>query len=136
MASYSIGDLERLLRVKNHVIRYWEKEIPMIQPERNNFGRRLYRDRDLQLLLRLKYLLYERRFTIEGAREQLYLELAGENQDLRGGISAIRSELLAIFSLLDKLDTDKADKDKADKIDTTDKTIEKTIDKTQKDDGF
>ena len=100
MAYYSIGDLERLLKVKNHVIRYWEKEIPLIQPERNNFGRRLYRDRDLQLFFRLKYLLYERRFTIEGAREQLYLELAGENQDLRGRISAIRSELLAIYSLV------------------------------------
>ena len=100
MASYSIGDLERLLRVKNHVIRYWEKEIPLIQPKRNNFGRRIYQDRDLQLLFRLKYLLYERRFTIEGAREQLYQELTGDNQDLRGNISALRTELLSIFSLV------------------------------------
>jgi len=111
MASYSIGDLERLLKVKNHVIRYWEKEIPLIQPERNNFGRRLYRDRDLQLFFRLKYLLYERRFTIEGAREQLYLELAGENQDLRGSISAVRSELLALYFLVH--DSSPEDGDKA-----------------------
>lgn len=97
MASYSIGDLERLLRVKSHVIRYWEKEIPLIQPVKDQYGRRGYRDRDLQILLRLKYLLYDRRYTLEGAKNQLYSELAGENQDLRGRISAIRSELLDLF---------------------------------------
>jgi DNA-binding transcriptional MerR regulator len=97
MASYSISDLERLLRVRGYVIRYWEKEIPLIQPTRDTLGRRVYGDRDLELLIRLKYLLYERRFTIEGARAQLYHELAGGNQDLRAGISALRTELLALF---------------------------------------
>jgi len=97
MASYSIGDAERLLKVKVHVIRYWEKEINLIQPVKDTYGRRLYRDRDLQILFRLKYLLYDRRFTLEGARDQLYRELAGENQDLRGRISALRSELLDLF---------------------------------------
>lgn len=100
MASYSSGDAERLLGVKTHVIRYWEKEIPLIQPSRDVYGRRVYRDRDMQILHRLKYLLYDRRFTLEGARAQLYSELAGERQDLRGGISALRSELLALFFLV------------------------------------
>ena len=100
MVSYTIGSLEKLLGVKSHVIRYWEKEIPLIQPKKNNYGRREYHDRDLQLFLRLKYLLYERRFTIEGAKAQLYLEMTGENQDLKGRISALRSELLYIFSLV------------------------------------
>jgi len=97
MASYNISDLERLLRVKAYVIRYWEKEIPLIQPTRDTLGRRVYSDRDLQMLVRLKYLLYERRFTIEGARAQIYRELAGGHQDLRAIISALRSELLALF---------------------------------------
>jgi len=97
MTTYSIGDAERLLKVKVHVIRYWEKEISLIQPIKDTYGRRLYRDRDLQILSRLKYLLYDRRFTLEGARAQLYLELAGENQDLRGRISALRSELMDLF---------------------------------------
>jgi DNA-binding transcriptional MerR regulator len=97
MASYSISDLERLLRVKGYVIRYWEKEIPLIQPTRDTLGRRVYSDRDLELLVRLKYLLYERRFTIEGARAQLYREIAGGNQNLRAIISALRTELLALF---------------------------------------
>ena len=100
MASYSISDLERLLRVKGYVIRYWEKEIPLIQPIRDTLGRRVYSDRDLQLLVRLKYLLYERRFTIDGARAQLYGELAGGHQDLRAGISALRSELLSLFFMV------------------------------------
>ena len=95
--THSMGDVEKLLRVKTHVIRYWEKEIPLIQPVRDMYGRREYRDRDLQIFFRLKYLLYERRFTLEGAREQLYSELAGEFQDLRGRIGALRSELLGLF---------------------------------------
>ena len=97
MASYTIGDAERMLKVKVHVIRYWEKEIPLIQPVKDVYGRRLYRDRDLQILFRLKYLLYDRRFTLEGAKAQLYSELTGEYQDLRGHISALRSGLLDLF---------------------------------------
>jgi len=97
MASYNISDAERLLKVKVHVIRYWEKEIPLIQPVKDVYGRRMYRDRDMQIFSRLKYLLYDRRFTLEGAKAQLYSELAGENQDLRGRISALRSELLDLF---------------------------------------
>jgi DNA-binding transcriptional MerR regulator len=100
MASYSISDLERLLRVRSYVIRYWEKEIPLIQPTRDTLGRRVYSDRDLELLVRLKYLLYERRFTIEGARAQLYREIAGGNQDLRAIISALRTELLSLFFMV------------------------------------
>jgi DNA-binding transcriptional MerR regulator len=98
MASHSIGDLVRLLKVKIHVIRYWEKEVPLIQPVKDMYGRRLYRDRDLQILLRLKHLLYDRRFTLEGAKAQLYSEVSGEHQDLRSCVSALRSELLTILS--------------------------------------
>ena len=105
---YSIGDVERLLRVKNHVIRYWEREIPLIQPIRDMYGRREYRDRDLQIFFRLKYLLYDRRFTLEGAREQLYRELTGEYQDLRGRIGAMRSELLDLYFMARKLNNPQA----------------------------
>jgi DNA-binding transcriptional MerR regulator len=97
VASYTIADAQRLLKVKAHVIRYWEQEIPLLQPEKDTNGRKLYSSRDLQILLRLKYLLYGRRFTLEGAREQLYHELAGDYQDLRGNISALRSELLDLY---------------------------------------
>ena len=109
MVCYSIGDAEKLLNVKVHVIRYWEKEIPIIQPVKDVYGRRQYRDRDLQILFRLKYLLYERRFTIEGAKAQLYMELAGESQDLRAQIAALRSELLKMFFLVNEGDAEKQD---------------------------
>ncbi|GHV67957.1 hypothetical protein AGMMS49928_06200 [Spirochaetia bacterium] len=98
--SYGIAEMEALLGVKVHVIRYWEKEIPLIQPRKDAQGRRFYSDRDLQLLFRLKYLLYERRFTLEGAKEQLYRELSGHDQDLRAGLAALRSELLDIYTVV------------------------------------
>jgi DNA-binding transcriptional MerR regulator len=100
VGSFVIGDVERILQVKNYVIRYWEKEIPLIQPRKDNTGKRIYSDRDIQLLLRLKYLLYNRRFTLEGAKEQLFRELAGDFQDLRGQISALRSDLLTLYFMI------------------------------------
>jgi DNA-binding transcriptional MerR regulator len=97
MGSYGIGDAARLLRVKVHVVRYWEQEIPLIQPQKDRLGKRYYSDRDLQILLRLKHLLYERHFTLEGAREELFRELSGDFQDLRAQIAALRRELLNVL---------------------------------------
>jgi len=97
VAAFSTGDVERLLGVKAHVIRYWEKEIPLIQSQKDLTGKRLYSNRDLQLFLRLKHLLYVRRFTIEGARAELLREVSGENQDLMAAVSALRGELLDLY---------------------------------------
>jgi DNA-binding transcriptional MerR regulator len=100
---YGIGEVESILRVKSHVIRYWEKEIPLIQPEKNKYnGRMRYSQKDIQLLLRLKYLLYDKKFTVEGAREQLYRELSdgdSQKQELRAEIASLRSDLLDIYFL-------------------------------------
>jgi DNA-binding transcriptional MerR regulator len=103
MASYHIGEVERLLGVKSHTLRYWEKEVPLLQPRKDAFGRRAYSGRDVSLLLRLKHLLYERRFTIEGAREQLLLERSGGRQDLRALADSVRSELVAAYFLCRRL---------------------------------
>jgi DNA-binding transcriptional MerR regulator len=102
MASYGIGEVEKLLGVKAHVIRYWEKEIPLIRSRRDHGGRRVYAKRDLLILFRLKHLLYDRRFTIRGAREQLFQEYAGENasQDLKASLEALRSELVDMYFLV------------------------------------
>ena len=100
MAVYTISDARELLDVKTHVIRYWEQEIPLIQGGKDNYGRRIYSNRDMQILLRLKHLLYDRRFTIEGAREELYRELTGNGQDLRSRIAQLRSELLDLYFFL------------------------------------
>ena len=100
MAAYTMSHVRELLRIKPHVIRYWEQEIPLIQSSKDKYGRRLYSGKDVQILLRLKYLLYKRRFTLEGAREELYREMTGDMQDLRSGISLLRSELLDLYFFL------------------------------------
>ena len=108
MDFYTLGDIEKLLGVKPYIIRYWEKEIPLLQPKKDIRGKRMYTNRDMQLFFRLKYLLYDKRFTVEGAREQLFKELSGENQDLRAQISALRTELAQLyFSLANKNNNDK-----------------------------
>ena len=102
MTYYTLGDIEKLLGVKAHIIRYWEKEIPLLKPKRDGQGKRMYSGRDIQLFLRVKYLLYERRFTVEGARDQLFRELAGSNQDLHSLIAALRGELAELYFILHK----------------------------------
>jgi DNA-binding transcriptional MerR regulator len=100
VGSYGIRDLERLLKVKIHVLRYWEKEIPLIQPKKDTAGKLHYSDRDLQIFLRLKYLLYNRHFTIAGAREELFREAAGTSQDLYAQLAALRSELAELYLMV------------------------------------
>jgi DNA-binding transcriptional MerR regulator len=97
MGRYTIGDAERLLGVKQHVLRYWEKEIPFVEPAKDAFGRRTYTSADLGTLLRLKHLLYERRYTIEGARRTLLSEMEGPRQDAAALLHELRSELLKLF---------------------------------------
>jgi DNA-binding transcriptional MerR regulator len=92
-----MGEVEALLDLKAHVIRYWEQEIPLVKPQKDASGRRLYSKQELRFLLRLKYLLYERHFTIEGAREELYRELSDHAPDLQAHINALRSDLMEIY---------------------------------------
>ncbi len=56
------------------MLRYWETEFPSLAPKKSGTGHRLYRRKDVELLLRIKHLLYEKRFTIEGARQSLQSE--------------------------------------------------------------
>lgn len=68
---FRIGEVSRLVGVKPYVLRYWEREFPALAPKKSSSGQRLYRRRDVELLLEIKRLLYEKRFTVEGARKQL-----------------------------------------------------------------
>ena len=56
------------------MLRYWETEFSVLSPKKSGTGHRLYRRKDVELLLRIKHLLYEKRFTIEGARQSLQAE--------------------------------------------------------------
>src|SRR5689334_24678367 len=69
---FKIGEVSELLGVEPYVLRYWESEFPILSPKKSGTGHRLYRRKDVELLLRIKHLLYEKRFTIEGARQTLH----------------------------------------------------------------
>src|SRR5947209_10481302 len=71
---FKIGEVSELLGVEPHVLRYWETEFPVLSPKKSGTGRRLFRRKDVELLLRIKHLLYEKRFTIQGARQTLQAE--------------------------------------------------------------
>jgi DNA-binding transcriptional MerR regulator len=71
---FKIGEVSDLLGVEPYVLRYWETEFPVLSPKKSGTGHRLYRRKDVELLLRIKHLLYDKRFTIEGARQTLQTE--------------------------------------------------------------
>lgn len=68
---FRIGEVARLLEVKPHVIRYWEKEFKSLRPKKSSAGQRIFNRNDVQRLAAIKHLLYVERFTIEGARKYL-----------------------------------------------------------------
>jgi len=68
---FRIGDVSRLAGLQPYVLRYWETEFPTISPKKSGTGHRLYRRKDVEMVLEIKRLLYDKRFTIEGARRAL-----------------------------------------------------------------
>ncbi len=68
---FRIGDVSRLAGIKPYVLRFWETEFPGLGPKKSGTGHRLYRRKDVELVLEIKRLLYEKRYTIEGARKFL-----------------------------------------------------------------
>jgi len=68
---YSIGEVCKLTGLKSYVLRYWETEFRELKPPKNRAGNRTYRKKDIDTILRIKELLYDKKFTIEGARNQL-----------------------------------------------------------------
>ena len=70
----SISEVSEMLDVKPHVLRYWETQFSMLRPKKNRAGNRMYRPDEVKLLLRIRELLYGKRFTIAGARRTLLAE--------------------------------------------------------------
>jgi DNA-binding transcriptional MerR regulator len=71
---FRIGEVATLCRLPAYVLRFWETEFPQLKPVKSSTGQRMYRRRDVENVLRIKQLLYERGFTITGARQQLRSE--------------------------------------------------------------
>ena len=68
---FRIGEVAKLAGIKPYVLRFWESEFSGLGPKKSGTGHRLYRRKDVELVLEIKRLLYEKRFTIEGARKVL-----------------------------------------------------------------
>jgi DNA-binding transcriptional MerR regulator len=77
---FKIGEVCDICGVQAHVLRYWESEFPMLAPQKNRAGQRTYRKRDVEMVLRIKELLYEDQYTIAGAKKKLTNELRGASK--------------------------------------------------------
>lgn len=88
---FRIGEVSRLAGIKPYVLRFWETEFRGIGPKKSGTGHRLYRRKDVELVLEIKRLLYEKRFTIEGARKFLE-DKARVEQRSDGGINKALSQ--------------------------------------------
>jgi DNA-binding transcriptional MerR regulator len=115
---FRIGEVSRLAGIKPYVLRYWETEFAALGPKKSGTGHRLYRRKDVELVFEIKRLLYEKRYTIEGARRLLETKpaadtpkpelLAGKPRSVQGDlftnralIEAIRKELVEILEILE-----------------------------------
>ena len=83
---YRIGEVEQITAVPAYVLRYWESEFKLLRPKKNPAGQRLYRPRDLELVQRIKTLLYDERRTLEGAKKRLLAESRRATQQLDLGL--------------------------------------------------
>jgi DNA-binding transcriptional MerR regulator len=90
---FRIGDVSKLAGVKPYVLRYWETEFPAIAPKKSGTGQRLYRRKDVELILEIKHLLYEKRFTIEGARKAI--EKRGKPAAAKPAPRVVQADLFA-----------------------------------------
>jgi len=73
---FRIGEVSQLVGVEPYVLRYWESEFPGLSPKKSSTGQRMFRRKDVEMLLNIKELLYDKKFTIEGARKALKSERA------------------------------------------------------------
>jgi DNA-binding transcriptional MerR regulator len=102
---FKIGEVSTIAGVPAYVLRFWETEFKQIKPNRTEAGQRLYRRRDVQLILQIKDLLYQRKFTIEGARQHLKKRPAAmplpADPTAAPDLADIRAELIRIRDLID-----------------------------------
>ena len=110
---FRIGEVSQIVGVEPYVVRYWESEFRALSPKKSSSGQRMFRRQDVELLLEIKRLLYERKFTVEGARQVLCEGSKAKNgknltknrrKDMMissaNPLPAIRQELADILELL------------------------------------
>jgi DNA-binding transcriptional MerR regulator len=93
---YSISEVSKITGLKQYVLRYWESEFSQLKPPKNRAGNRTYRQKDIEVIHKIKELLYKKKFTIEGARKQMEAGyIAGETDQTTesGNRTGINSEV-------------------------------------------
>jgi DNA-binding transcriptional MerR regulator len=109
---YKIGEVCKVADVQPYVLRYWETEFPALAPNKSGGGQRLYTQREIDIILRIKQLLYSEGFTIAGAKKKLDegdapaavakpAAPSAATKDLTNALVDVRRELRAILDLLD-----------------------------------
>jgi len=108
---YSITEVSDLLKLKPHVLRYWEKEFGVLRPSRNRAGNRMYSKKDIELLTMIRHLVHEQGLTIDGARRRLAAQrgphgpvekAAVRDVDRRALLLRIRDDLEEVLGLLEE----------------------------------
>jgi DNA-binding transcriptional MerR regulator len=106
---YSIGEISEMTKLKSYVLRYWETEFSQLKPPKNRAGNRTYRQKDIEMILNIKDLLYNKKYTIEGART--ILKNKGSNSSMKNSLDGfnekqklilgkIKEELQGILSII------------------------------------
>lgn len=104
---FKIGEVSRITGVKPHVLRYWETEFRGIRPQKSKTNQRLYRRRDVELLLQIKHLLYEEGYTIAGASRRLReLRQAEQPRGCAGDVELLEKIRAQAVELLELVDDD------------------------------
>jgi len=99
---FKIGEVARITGVQPYILRYWESEFSVLQPKKSGTGQRLYRKKDIQTVLKIKYLLYEQKFTIAGAKRRLLSDGGELLADLPETLRRLREGLEGLAALLRK----------------------------------
>ena len=95
---YKIGEVSRMTGLESYVLRFWENEFSVLQPRKNSGGQRVYMPKDIEMILKIKKMLYEEGFTIAGAKKILKRNLS--SRQARPSLQKIQSELKGILDLL------------------------------------
>src|SRR5580693_8123822 len=100
---FRIGEVSQLVGVEPYVLRYWESEFPGLSPKKSSTGQRMFRRKDVELLLRIKQLLYDKKFTIDGARKALQEDKVVRREELANPnpLPEIRRAVAEILRLLE-----------------------------------
>src|ERR1043165_1485700 len=103
---YKIGEVCRMADVQPYVLRYWGTEFPSLAPSKSGGGQPLYTRREIDVILRIKQLLYSEGFTIAGAKKKLENEepAAPPPRDMDKALRQVKEELTAILKMLDRSD--------------------------------